>query len=246
MRVVDFFVVGAMRSGTSTLTQCLSKHSDIFMLRNEPKFFSSWDGADRDSLDEYHARFDWNPRFVLRGEKSAPYGPSLQARDQIRAYNPQAKIIWMLRDPVKRAVSHFYRAYAASGDKAISLKQAIAEKEGLEKRNHMWAYVYRSEYYKQIMHWLDVFPISQVHLAVFEEMMRNPKAEIARLCEFLGVDARPEMYPEERAENSKTTAQGILAAPVEQDTLDALYEALVPDIESLFEFIGRRIPEWRR
>ena len=137
MRLVDFFIVGAMRSGTSTLTQSLRMHPKIFMLRNEPKFFIQWDGSDLASLDDYHSMFNWDPCFEIRGEKSAPYGPSRRARDGILGYNQNAKIIWLFRDPVKRAVSHFYRALDGAGEKSVSLERAIVKKDALEKANSM-------------------------------------------------------------------------------------------------------------
>lgn len=242
---IDFFVVGAMRSGTSTINQSLRQHPDVFMLRNEPKFFKSWDGVDPSALADYHAKFDWNPKYAVRGEKSAPYGPSKKARDLIWQYNPAAKIVWLLRDPVKRAISHFYRAFAASGDKALSLREAIFNKYVLEHSDSMHAYVYRSEYAKQLEMWERRFPKDQIHWMIFEELMDDPILEMDRLCAFLGVQPYGDIYPEKSNSQSKATVEGQFRLPIEEEVVLELRKVLRPDVEKLFEKIGRRVSHWQ-
>src|SRR5215469_3235484 len=128
----DFFIVGAPKCGTTALNHYLAAHPDIFMAKKETHFF----GADlrfgpqlqfyRQYPDEYSAEFAaWNGQ-ARGGETSVWYLFSQKAAEEIKAYNPDARIIIMLREPVAMLYS-LYCQFVADGNEYLpGFKQALA------------------------------------------------------------------------------------------------------------------------
>lgn len=251
MKRVDFFIVGAMRSGTSSLRDLLARNHRIGMAPGEPLFFSH-DKVFRQGIEHYHSRFDWSRRRAVRGEKSPPYSVVPHTIDRVFNYNSDAKIIWILRDPAKRAVSHFQHARFRSPD-AISLEEAIERKDELERERSTMAYVYRSEYCKHIERWMRRFPEQQHHVMIFEELVAATKQEVQRVHDFLGVPmpfgdrlslptplARMRL-PRSVNKQSKRSAAGHQPA---SGTMERLRRNLEPAVAEVEDLLGRPIPAW--
>src|SRR4051812_28876271 len=107
-RQVDFLIVGSMRCGSSSLSTVLNGHPRISLPARELYFFSQ---------DSVYARGErWYEREIKRrtrarcliGEKCVSYGYIPESRDRIWRYSPDVRLIWILRDPVQRAVSHYH------------------------------------------------------------------------------------------------------------------------------------------
>lgn len=240
---VDFFIVGAMRSGTSSLRTVLSSHPHIFMVPSEPKYFSN--PKRYKNIDEYHKLFDWSKKYKLRGEKSAPYGPSKIALDGIVEYNPNAKIIWLLRNPVKRAISHFYRAKNANPN-APSIKEAIDREDDLEAKRSQYAYIYRSRYERQINEWNKYFSQENMFIGIFEDVIEHPKKEINKVCNFLGLKNLCDHSAFLPSNISRSTKKGISKFPIPDEHIIALSECLEPSIYAMENILGRSLDCWRK
>src|SRR5215475_12959925 len=101
----DFFIVGAPRSATTAMAQFLGIHPEIFMARKEMHVF----GADlrfgqrfyRRDLETYAMAFEARNGHRLAGEASVWYLFSTRAAAEIKKFNPEARIIIMLREPVE-------------------------------------------------------------------------------------------------------------------------------------------------
>jgi len=239
---VDFFIVGAMRSGTSSLRDALMLNPRINVPRGEPMFFSRTENYAK-GVGYYHALFDWDQRFVVRGEKSPPYAVTPEVPERLRGYNPEAKIIWTLRDPVARAVSH-YRHSRFRTDKALTLSYAIENKERLEKEGSSMAYVYRSEYHKHIRRWLEFFPFEQHHFIILEELLTNPDAELRKVHSFLNAPWDDGVY----LPYSKNKKMAAFAKRLKMDQRDVeeLERVLFPTRKALEAIIGRPIDAWQK
>lgn len=173
-----FLLVGAMKSGTTSLHEYLDVHPQICMAYpKEPNFFVS--DSDMD-LESYKSCFDGNA--TEYGEASTNYTkyPAFEGVPElIHDLLPDVKILYLVRDPVERAVSHYVhnRIHDRESD---PIDEAFLPPE----ESH---YIQTSRYYFQISRYLEYFSLDQV-LIVQSEALRSRRAEVlARICDFLGV-----------------------------------------------------------
>jgi hypothetical protein len=176
---VDFVVIGAQKSGTTSLAAQLAEHPEICISRiKEPGFFSG--AADwQSNLAQYHQLFDPEEGPIC-GEASTMYtflpeSPATSSR--LHAYNPDLKLIYIMRNPVDRVISH-YSHNLVRGIEPRSPEKAVIE-DG--------RYVNRSRYGVQIRPYLDFFGREQILLLVFEEYIANQYAILEQVANFLGV-----------------------------------------------------------
>ncbi|MDX1393367.1 MAG: sulfotransferase [Gemmatimonadota bacterium] len=176
-----FFVIGAAKCGTTSLHAYLHRHPEIGMSRvKEPRYFSRADLSARD-LRTYMALFD--ARFRVRGESSvgysvAPHRDGVPGR--IRATVPDARIVYLVRDPVERFVTdHVHRT--ARGRENRSLAKAARSAAGSWPGD-------RGRYAFQLAPYLDRFDRHRVHVIVSERLDKYRRDTLARLFAFLDVD----------------------------------------------------------
>lgn len=216
-RLPDFLVVGAMKSGTTSLYTALRRHPDVFMpdlevgffdvddVRQHPDFFKRrrrrwhyhpW-GRRRDELRSwYEGLFEDAGAGQLRGERSTTYMASTVAPARIRELVPGARLIFMMRDPVRRAYSnywHLLRSGEATGsfERTLRYRPSVLFERGL--------------YREQIERYLEHFPRDQLLFLVFEAFVEDPGEGVAEVCRFLGVDPgrRPEREEERHANRGR-------------------------------------------
>ena len=238
--LVDFFIVGAMKSGTSSVRNALSRNPAIDMYPHEAHFFSE-DEKYAEGIDAYHALFDFSRPYAARGEKSPPYGVVEPAARRIRDYNSDARIVWVLRSPVRRTISHFHHAKKRNPD-AISIEEAIDRRAELEQRSSPLAYVYRSEYQKHLQRFVDLFGRERNYVIVFEELIAKPKRELRLLHKFLGVPFHPSVKLPHANKAVKSVAANY---PVNADVEARLADLLQPTVAATEAFLARDIPAWR-
>lgn len=236
---VDFFIVGAMKSGTTSLRSVLGRSTGINACAHEMHFFDNDENYAR-GFDWYHAQFAPNGPGVLRGEKSPSYGFSAEWGARIADYNPEAKILWIFRDPVARAISNFYHAKRRRDD-APSLEKAIADRDALERRNAKTAYVFRSEYQKHLDNFAR-FPPEQTHILIFEEMLERGEEIVAGTFGFLGAPAPAKLrFPHSNEGDAELMARH----PISAATRAELRRVLAPTVEAIENRLSRRLPAWR-
>jgi len=107
----NLFVIGAMKSGTSSLHATLAAHPQIFMCRKkEPDYFieqCNWSRGERWYLSLF-ARAGDKP---IIGESSTGYtqAPRFHGVPQrIRGFRPDARFVYIMRDPIERTISHYW------------------------------------------------------------------------------------------------------------------------------------------
>jgi len=190
-----FFIAGAQRSGTTYLHTILTQHPEIELNQPwwpEPKFFLNPDAPSRkeEYLKKYYSRAD----ATIRGEKTVCYMEHTEVIERIARTFPDALIIFMLRDPVDRAISNYWYSV---GNKLedLSIEEALTN-ESLKDRPYdtksitgcpPYNYLERGKYVAYLEHYLKHFDRSRIKLLISETFFNDQKA-ISDLFEFLGIE----------------------------------------------------------
>ena len=224
MALPDFAIIGAMKCGTTTLAAQLGAQDGVFVTTpKEPEFFSE-DANYARGMDWYASLYQGAAPGDLTGEGSTgltklPTHPEAAAR--LHAANPEARLIYLMRDPVERAVSHYIHEWSqgvVSGDLD----------DALERLPEIAAY---SRYDEQLAPWRALFGADAVLCLRMEDMKADPQAVLDRVAAHLG---RPGAFAwREDLGPQNVSAERIRKFPgyrllVEHPIAAALRRALVP------------------
>lgn len=197
----NFFLVGAAKCATTSVYTYLKDHPQIYMSTvKEPKFFSlpyrpvpgAGPGDDRveayaiSDMDAYMALFRDAASYPVRGEASVDYLYYRQTAEDIHAFNPDAKILICLRNPVDRAYSG-YTDHRRSRE-TLSFHDALTAEDSRTDYEFIWQYKKLGLYYESVKHFRDVFGPDQVMIVFFEDIKARLDDTIGEICRYLGVD----------------------------------------------------------
>lgn len=236
----NFFIVGAPKCGTSSLYEYLREHPDIFMSEvKEPFYFCPDLGFHRYKNDqEYLTLFSKVDHETRIGEASTQYLYSKVAADKIYQFNPEARIVIMLRNPVDMMHSlHSFFFYWGVEDiedfeTALSVeenrKQGRCLPKGIEQYQSLF-YREIAAFSGQVKRYLDIFGRESVHVIIFDDFVTDTLAEYRSLLSFLGVDS--EFTPAVQIANPNkklrsSSLQKLLREPPE--TVRSLVRKVVP------------------
>ncbi|MCI0470063.1 MAG: sulfotransferase [Candidatus Aminicenantes bacterium] len=201
-KIPNLFIVGAARSGTTSLWRYLKSHPGVFMpgdqLEKEPAFFSGLKRSRFKKPEQYLKLFE-NAReeHVRVGEASTAYLTDADSARRIYEYNPQAKIIIMLRNPARRAYSLYNwmvqegYEYAKSFETALELEKIRINKKipNYFEPEYYYNYLYFNSglYYEQVKRYLDLFK-ERVLTIKFEDYIKDFSNEWRKICAFLEIE----------------------------------------------------------
>ena len=195
----DFIIIGTQKGGTTSLYNYLIQHPQIApATQKEVHYF---DLNFHKSPDWYYAQFPQpqNGSHKITGEASPYYIFHPQVPGRIYDLCPQVKIIALLRNPVERAISHYYY-YIKIQYETLSLEEAIASeperlKGEIEKllanpnyysyQHQHYSYLSRGIYADQLPAWMKLFPKSQISIIKSEDLYSNPSEIFNTVLEFL-------------------------------------------------------------
>lgn len=186
-QIPNLFIIGAMKSGTTSLHEYLNEHPDIFMSEvKEPGYFSECMDYYPKELIWYQSLFQDVKDEVIVGESSTNYTKlpiCTGAAQNIFEFNPDARFIYVMRDPIKRAISHYWHGvkYGDERDGAIT---AIKKKQ---------EYIAFSDYAVQLEPYIERFGIDKIYTLSFENLINNTDNELKSIFEWLGIDASIEI-----------------------------------------------------
>ncbi|MEM9085910.1 MAG: sulfotransferase [Pseudomonadota bacterium] len=190
----DFIIIGAMKSATSTLHVQLAQQPGFWMSTpKEPNFFSDEDVWAR-GLDWYAALFEGAARGDLRGESSTHYTklPDYpQCLGRMREHVPDARLIYVMRHPVDRLISHYMHGWL-NGSIRGSVDEAVQRYPEL---------VHYGCYAKQLRPFLETYGPDKILPVFFERLTQSPQAELERVCAFLGYEGSPAWQTDEAQQN---------------------------------------------
>lgn len=186
-----------MKAGTTTLMEYLVQHEEVSIPDYEVHFFNN-DTNFNKGIEWYSQHFDRSGDVKVVGEKTPTYSYDPKVPERIYNLNPDIKLIWLFRDPVKRTYSNYIHCLMKGVEK-LSFEEAIEYEEDRIKKNIFKGYCKRSIYIEQVRRYLKYFPLEQMYFIIFEEFINNPQRELNGLYEFLGVSN--EGYFEEKEKN---------------------------------------------
>ncbi len=196
----DFIMIGAMRAGTTALHRLLAAHPQVAMSREkEPDFFIAERNFDR-GLKWYRGLFPEEGR--VRGEASPNYAkcdifPGVPQR--IHAHLPDVRLVYVVRDPVDRLLSH-YRFAAAMGRSVDA--QAI---------EHM---IMTSRYALQLARYRDHFAPDRILVIDFDDLCTDQTAVLRRVGVFVGIpDGWKESIRRARAADAANSGGELVRIP---------------------------------
>lgn len=201
MKKPNFFIVGAPKCGTTALVQYLSTHPDIYMSDpKEPHFFSEeFQLPEFTTWEQYLTLFEnAEPRHRIVGEASTHYLCAAEAIPKIYNYNPDAKIVAMLRNPVDLVYSYHSQLFYNGGDEDIAdfeqawgLQASRRQGQNIPKLSLNPAtlqYGSIGSLGTQVERLLSTFPANQVKVIFFEDFKSSTVEVYQQVLDFLSLD----------------------------------------------------------
>jgi sulfotransferase family protein len=189
MALPTFFVIGAPKAGTTSLHHYLDQHTQVQMSAvKEPRFFAGDENGipyppDRVAdLAQYEELFDL--AVAVRGESSTDYATHPRRTgvpERIKAFVPDAKFIYVVRDPVARTISH-YKMRVGLGE-SRPLAEALGDLSDLRS-----PYISPSLYASQLERYLRHFPQERILVVDQAELLSARRATLEQIFAFLAVD----------------------------------------------------------
>lgn len=217
MIIPNLIIPGAAKSGTSSLHEYLRIHPEIAMSsQKEPHFFTLKKKFDL-GLDFYNSIFpEANDKHLYHGESSTSYLPNKDAIHKIKNTLGEVKFIIILRNPVKRAISH-YKWLVTLGREKDSFRKAVLKniKEGANykkpEKGGIWKGYYTSSLYgKHLKYLYELYTKDNILVITTEDLANNPLSTLNKCFSFLKIrelDEVPEIRSNVTKEkNNKSTS----------------------------------------
>jgi len=195
-RLPNFLIIGVQKSGTTSIYNYLKAHPQIFMSAIKETNFFERDWANETperqacrkdgviTLADYSRLFDGVTDEIAIGEASPNYlFHHEETVERIRQHLPDAKLVAILRNPVRRAYS----------DYLMNVRDAIGKThrplgEQVKTRGNTSYVLRKGLYYEQIQHFFEVFGRDQVKVLLYDDLRRDPVGLMQEMYGFLGVD----------------------------------------------------------
>jgi Sulfotransferase domain len=249
--VPNFFIVGAAKSGTTSLLQYLRQHPEIYMPADialkEPSYYCDTYGVE--GYEAYLSLFFKAVTTERRvGEASTPYLTSPESARKIYDDVPDARIIILLRNPVDRAYSLWKWMHAYGYETIGSFEEALkaefySRKDNLDfirkfqkgSATYYWDFLYFHSglYFDQVKRYCNLFSKKQLAVIIFEEFIEKPLQFVHELYEFLDVDA--DFDPEIKIHNEGVSGYNAMNVNTQLD----LRQRYLHDVTRLSELLNR-------
>ena len=199
MKKPNFFIIGAPKCGTTSLVTWLSEHPNIYVPPiKEPHFFNTDGLVGTKSLSEYERLFkEAGSKHIAVGEASTRYLFSKVAMPNILKYNPDAKFIVCLRNPIEMAQAQHSELLCQGRETVEDFEKAWHIQKEREQGKHIplitrstpalfqyGAYCCLGE---QLSRALSYVPTNQLMTIVLDDMKTQPRRVYLKVLSFLGL-----------------------------------------------------------
>lgn len=244
----DFLIIGAARSGTTTLYSYLQQHPFIYLPKNkrpEPHFFlknEEYNKGFEYYIQKYFSDTSINQK---KGEASTSYLFQEYVPSRIYQHIPNCKFIVMLRNPIERAISNYIVTYQ-NDIETLSFEDAIIQektrtnnpKNIFEKEVQPFAYLARGLYYHQILNYLKYFKKEQFHFIIFDDFIDNPNKELKKIVEFLNISQFEFSKIERQNESNKMDIN------ISNELNFFMHNYFKDDIDKLSNLLDKNLKGW--
>lgn len=199
-RLPDFLVIGAGKSGTTSLHEYLNQHPQLFLGEKEPNFFAyqHLDPATIDDptdlqhfrqsvtdLEAYQALFRKAGPEQLLGEVSNTYISKDGSCDNIKALLPQVKLMAILRHPAERLYSRHSHLVREGLEEPGTFHKFFDRESVYWRRSDL---INEGFYYQRLKPFFEAFPREHIRIYLYEDFISETDAVVKDVFEFLGVD----------------------------------------------------------
>jgi hypothetical protein len=208
MRKPNLFIVGAPKCGTTALYRYLSRHPDVFMSPDKEPYYFATDFQEKArknnadfahclTIESYLALFNGWTTQKYAGEGSVHYWTSQAAASAIATFNPDARIIIMVREPIDLLQSFHaeecFNTVETEKDFATALSLEDERRQGrkLPAATALNEILYYSDFVRfadNIGRYHTAFPSGQVRIILFDDFKKDAAGEFRALCAWLGID----------------------------------------------------------
>ena len=248
----DFFIAGTQKGGTTSLYAYLSQHPNVIAaFKKEVHFFES-PVARKKGVRWYKSHF---PKIAEKKAKNAITGEatplmySFYTPRLIQEVIPDVKLIFLLRDPTKRAFSHYKHNTRRAGREELTFSEAIREEQNRieedvnkliadawhdDRDNRRYSYVHRGFYAEQLERWYKVFPGNQIYVEESEYFYKDPQDCLNKVTDFLGI-------PRYQFDCNSSHNVGGYSESMPESDLRYLKELYKGQSEQLFKISGKKL-----
>jgi hypothetical protein len=207
---INLFIVGAAKSGTTSLYNYLNQHPDVFFPRvKEPNYYSNIESEDPSVYhtpkegvfyhnkiikDEavYFSLYSTSDKFKIIGDSSPSYLWDTEASKRIYSDFPDAKILIILRNPVMRTFSHYLMNLKSGTETETNFLKALKRDEKINPKvwgdGKVWLYKELGMYYKQVKNYFDTFKNENIKVIIYEEFFKDVEQGLFDVFEFLEIE----------------------------------------------------------
>lgn len=178
----DFLVIGAQKCATSSLCERLARHPAVFLTEPKEPYFFSHSDVWRRGWGWYESLFADSGAARARGEGSTTYTQHLlypEAAERIARHLPEARLLFIARDPLERIRSHWMHLRARENRETLPFDEAVRTRP---------EYLDHSRYGHQLSFYDAHFPPERILVLFFEDYRRDPEEVTRRALAHLGVD----------------------------------------------------------
>ena len=233
----DIFIIGCQKSGTTTLARILIDHGVFISTGKDTNNYEThfFDKKEIFINDYYHffksdkkIKCDKTPNYI-----SLPY-----AMDRIHKYYPNTKLIVLIREPIQRVISQFFMIFKNEELTYDKYKKIILD-EYLSKVNQPIKagrnFIERSKYFKQLSYVFNKFPRENVHIEIYEELVKTPD-KYNNILSFIGIDSKIKNIPFEN--------KNIYSKNLDKKIYESMYMLFKEENKKLYSLLGKQIIEW--
>ena len=243
---IDFIIAGTQKGGTTALDEYFRTHQSICMAhKKEIHFFDEDRYFEKKSpnYSKYHKYFSPNDYSQVIGEATPIYMYWNKAIERIHVYNPQIKLIIILRNPIDRAFSHWNMERDKGRESRTFLTAILDEDSKINSPNYsqnkILSYLDRGHYSQQIKNIYNYINKNQLLILRSEDLRENPDNTLMNIADFLSIPPFDPVYHKEV--NSRSYPH-----KMSKEELTFLKNFYQEEFSSLENILGWDLSSWKK